>query len=329
MRIYFPLILILIFFTSCDDGEIIVTTFDFEEDTFEMCSNGRSKLLYHINSEIVNESLTIQVSGNNFSADDQLLINAPTSFTLPLADNVLPSFPVILNTTNVIVYRTYDAPVPTTGYFCSNIPPSTPNVIQEYRSVGGELVFRTNVLYNQTNQVLDHDGDGIPSVEEGMDILLDTDGDRIPDYLDLDDDGDNVRTTAERAAATGDPTVGIYLDTDEDGVPNYLDQDDDQDGIPTLLEVTEAKQDPRENFNAANTLRRYLDQFTTERYAGELTFAIENVIPVRYVTTVTARNLMLKNVSGDGEEISFVTKELGSFVPGTAASLLILPPVVE
>ncbi len=61
----------------------------------------------------------------------------------------------------------------------------------------------------------DIDGDGIVGND-------DTDGDRVPDYLDPDDDGDGVLTKEEDANGDGDPRND---DTDGDGIPDYLDKD--------------------------------------------------------------------------------------------------------
>ncbi len=55
----------------------------------------------------------------------------------------------------------------------------------------------------------------------------DTDGDGIRDYLDDDDDGDDVPTDAEY-----DSEVSAR-DFDSDGKPDHLDADDDDDGVPT------------------------------------------------------------------------------------------------
>jgi hypothetical protein len=173
--------------------------------------------------------------------------------------------------------------------------------------VGGTAVI-TTFIRNET----DHDGDGVPSLEEGMNTGQDTDGDGIPDYLDVDDDGDNVRTSVEIATGAGDPTAGGYRDTDEDGIPNYLDTDDDGDGIPTRREVTAQQQDPTKNLNAGG-IPWYLDSFTTNRYDGEIQFVIENVIRRRYQSTVEIENLKLKNQAGDEEEISFTRYNLGFY----------------
>ena len=137
MRKLSCLIVLLFLFSSCDDGEIIVTTFDFEEETFELCSNGRDKFLYHVKNEDIFETLTLQLNSAQFALGDDQLVLTEETVRVSLSGN------------NEITYRTYDAAVPTArnAYFCSLNPPSTPSVLQEYRSVGGTVIIRS-VLIN-------------------------------------------------------------------------------------------------------------------------------------------------------------------------------------
>lgn len=311
MRVYLGLIFLVMLCTSCDDGEIIVTTFDFDEENLQMCSSDtRNKVLYHINNLNVFETLSLELSNNLFTQEDQVLTVSENPISIPLSGN------------NRIVYRTYNDAVPD-NYFCRDIPPATPTVLQEYESVGGTVIITTSEIFTTIRDgILDHDGDGVPSEEEGMNEGQDTDGDGIPDYLDLDDDGDNVPTSIERITNADDPTADGYRDTDEDGVPNYLDPDDDGDGVPTRLEVTEENLFPAQNQNAGNTSPRYLDEFATDRFPGEPGDLIENTIPVRYRSDVVVQNLQLRNRGGDGEEISFTLKNLGSFTSGTVENII-------
>lgn len=317
MRLYSTLLmLVLTLLTSCDDGDIVITTFDFEEEAFDgMCSSQRNKVLYHINNGDVFETLTIQLSNNAFSTEEGRLIREAQNLSLPLNNNTIETIRIPLTGNNEIIYRTYDATVPN-DYFCRDIPPSTPRVLQEYRSVGGEIVITTSFQYNTQ----DHDGDGIPSVEEGMATLQDTDGDGIPDYLDADDDGDNVPTSIERQIRVDNPTEDGYPDSDEDGIPNYLDPDDDNDGIPTRREITAEQQDPTRVINDGGELPRYLDRFTSIRYDGPIEFSVTNNISVSYSSNIEARNLKLRNQGGDSEEISFTEKGFGIFRTGAVST---------
>ncbi len=81
----------------------------------------------------------------------------------------------------------------------------------------------------------DTDGDGIPdTVEIGPDPLnpVDTDGDGTPDHLETDSDADGIPDTVEAGTDPSDP-----LDVDGDGTPDYRDTDSDADGMPDTLEA--------------------------------------------------------------------------------------------
>ena len=66
----------------------------------------------------------------------------------------------------------------------------------------------------------------------------DTDGDGVPDSVDLDDDNDGILDTTEdhNIDGDGDPLTEP-LDSDGDGRPDHLDIDSDDDGIPDNVEA--------------------------------------------------------------------------------------------
>ena len=303
---YLCVLFLIVVFTSCNDGDIIVTSFDFENQELSVCGEGTSKVLYNINNENIFETISFTLSSSQLSIlDNVLTTNTDQPISLPLTGS------------NEIIYRTYDGTVPN-DYFCGVIPPSSPKVIEEFKSVGGTVVIST-IVRDET----DHDKDGILSVDEGMNEAnggRDTDGDGIPDYLDIDDDGDNVKTSVEIASAGDDPTADGYRDTDGDGIPNYLDPDDDDDGVPSKLEVTQANQDPASNFNEGG-IPKYLDIFSTDSF-DEADFVIKNKILVRFRSSIDIQNLKLKNQGGDGEEISFTTYNLGFFNSASVEAIL-------
>lgn len=86
------------------------------------------------------------------------------------------------------------------------------------------LVFKFELLQYEID---DHDGDGVPSYIEDYNMNLDvndedTDEDEIPDYFDVDDDGDGVATIFEDIDGDGDPTNDIGAN----GIPKYLDPEE-------------------------------------------------------------------------------------------------------
>ncbi|QOD60894.1 discoidin domain-containing protein [Polaribacter haliotis] len=101
---------------------------------------------------------------------------------------------------------------------------------------------------------LDSDGDGVPDtidIDDDNDGILDTvestvngtvynplgdeDGDLLPNYLDTRDDGTGDGSTTNYNDINGDGVADIF-DFDNDGVPNHLDLDADGDGIPDIIE---------------------------------------------------------------------------------------------
>jgi hypothetical protein len=267
-------------------------------------------VLYFIKNEEVFETISLKFSNPRLSPEDGILATDSTQ-----------TITFELNANNQVIYRTYDEAVPN-NYFCNDIPPGTPRVLEELISVGGTVNITT---ISQAVNALDHDGDGVPSLQEGMATEQDTDGDGIPDYLDIDDDGDNVPTRTEIANAGGDPSNPVYPDTDEDGTPDYLDPDDDGDGVPTKFEVTAEFQNPRapQNQNEAGEYR-YLNPLVAERFDGDLEFIVPNTISRRYLSSIVITNLQLQNQGENNEEVSFAIYRFGTFTSGSVN--VTLPP---
>lgn len=299
MKKLLPLFLLVVLTISCDDGDLIVTEFVFENQQLRHCSTGEAQVLYNVNNDETNESIAFIFTMNE---EEFLALENPVEIALGTQDR--------------IIYRTFDGAVD--AYYCSEIPPAAPRVLTEYMSTSGGTVTFTPVL----KTLDDHDGDGVPSAIEMGDSetdFPDTDGDGIPDYLDIDDDNDNVRTADEIDDAAQN-TLDRYFDTDGDGIPDYLDPDDDGDGTPTRNEDKDEDGNPindRNDEGVSNYLNpEILDPFPAETY-------LTNTISQSYRIEVGVQNLTLQNQSGDGEEITMLNYILGYF--DTPASTITLP----
>ncbi len=293
---------------SCDDGEIVLENLDFENSTIDFC-NGPSNskdVVYAYKNDGTFESFSVEINNDILQTDEDGKIITPEEDLIR----------VNLNTQGQATYRIYSSEIPN-DYFCDVVPPSNVNIQQEWVSSDGAIMF-IQVDFADIEGNSDADGDGLSNIEENYRAqpLQDTDNDGIPDYLDIDDDNDNVLTRNELEAGTDDPIVVIngkeFLDTDEDGTPDYLDDDDDGDGIPTRNEVNPGETDPRNNADV-DGLSNYRNEFNTEDDNPNETYP-DHDINRDYRYTIQITNLELNKTDGSDESIRFDRDfTLGSF----------------
>ena len=123
----------------------------------------------------------------------------------------------------------------------------------------GENGLANGVEISIDSGITDYDGDGMEDPQRN------SDGDRVPDFRDLDSDNDGILDVIEAGLTDsdldgrigrGDPDVdrdglaagaGVMPppDTDGDAVPDYRDLDSDNDGIPDVAEAS--RPDPDNN----------------------------------------------------------------------------------
>lgn len=204
---------------SCDDGDFIIEELSFDSTEID---NACGQLTLYKISDTGTEALILEIDGNDGSF-------------LSTIENQIDTTTFTINNTSVkVLYRIFDNKV-SGDYFCQNIPPTAPLVTEEWYARSGTIQVVTSLL--------EDDEDKIPYTDEGAVVLengtidkansQNTDGDAFPDYLDIDDDGDNVPTIEEIDIVDG---VVVFRDTDGDGIPNHLDPDDDNDGVLTIDE---------------------------------------------------------------------------------------------
>jgi len=226
---------------GCSDGDIIIVELDFE-DSFEQCG----ELVFYKTKENPSESLSIELNLNNIN-----------SFLNVDEDGVYVSSELAVT----FNYRTYDAALPN-NYFCSDVPSSAVTILSDEESTESTAVI--------TTLLIEDDNDGISASNEDIDEdgnldNDDTDGDGLPNYLDFDDDGDNVPTGSENPDPNNDGDLSDAQDTDEDGIPDYLDNDDDGDGVLTRdEEFSSADQNPTNDIDNASIGPDYLNDMFSE-----------------------------------------------------------------
>ena len=236
----FYILFCFVFLVACDDGDILSVDLVFDQE-LERCDNFEDYHLVYDTREDPSESLILVFPKNE---DNNALFTTPTPVGEPHT--------LDLSNSNIrFIYRTYNRELES-GDLCEIIPPATLSIIEDYEAGAGQVQI--------TVTVVDDDNDGIPTEFEGLageaypDGIYwdsqDTDDDGIPDYIDEDDDNDNVLTIDEIIQDDDDYSPLTHtLDTDGDVTYNHLDNDDDGDNVFTYLEDKDGDLNPRDPAN--------------------------------------------------------------------------------
>lgn len=286
MKKLFLYLVVISSLVSCDDGDIIVTTFDFDEVTLQNCGGAGGYLFYKIN-DASTESLSLRLG-----TTDQL-------FTESSVENF-----VLDESTNFVNYRVFNAEV-SSAYFCNQVPPTSPTIVDEYLATSGTATLTTATLLE--------DNDNVPFVDSDDDLAEgfgDLDNDLILNYYDEDDDGDNVPTIneldTENADGDNDPLTNPK-DTDGDGTPDYLDTDDDGDGVPTIDEAN-GTLDPLNYSTDPSGLPNFLNKSISEAvqvesyyehtytFESNISLLLENIVLNNGTETITRESLSMGDI---------------------------------
>ncbi|PKG42325.1 hypothetical protein [Psychroflexus sp. MES1-P1E] len=313
MQRLFLVSIICLFLFSCDDGDIIVSDFNFDQNSaLNLCEFEGDRKVLHIVTES-NEAISL-IFDQNILENVENVINPET-------------FSVTIDNSNRVNYRRLNGSVDSNIYFCQEIPPSEPTVIEEFTSTtGGNVEF---TITRTSDSGVDTDGDGIDDIDEqgpDNDIFnYDTDGDGLPNFLDIDDDNDNVLTNVEIEI---DIDFGIELDTDGDGIPDYLDPDDDGDGVVTRYEDLNAFEEgttsrpvlnPLNDDTNDNGIPNYLDETVFESLVIDI--FRENRVSRQFNITVVFNNITLENITTQ-RTIRLNSQGFGVFTFGTNDEVL-------
>lgn len=263
----------LLSFYTCDDGDVIDVAFDFD-DTFQAC--GETHLVFYKTKNDPSESLS-------------MLINSLTLETIL----GFKGTDTTITKSGTFNYRTYNNATLPTNLFCSDVPSSDIKIAQDYQSTSTAII---------TASLTEDDNDGIPAELEDLnnngDLTDDdSDGDGIPNYLDEDDDGDNVLTKSEKPDPNGDGDLSDAQDTDSDGTPDYLDNDDDADGVLTRDEENQSPDKNPTNDISLNGIPDYLNPEVLSTV--QATAFREHIIYKTYLVSLTVTGISLEILSQD------------------------------
>jgi hypothetical protein len=117
---------ILSVFSSCDDGDLIITSFDFEDQTLQICGGETAVVFFKINND-AQESIALNIAGSS-----EIFLQET------IAD-------INLSTSNFVTYRKFNGDVDN-SYFCASIPPVAPIVSVEYLAESGIATLNNTLV---------------------------------------------------------------------------------------------------------------------------------------------------------------------------------------
>ncbi|MBQ0735483.1 hypothetical protein [Aquimarina celericrescens] len=298
MKKLFSFLLLVSILFSCDDGDIIITGFEFDDAPLEIC-NGSAE----------NEFVFFKINTAN---NEAISFNFVDTTYLDTAVTETPIIIDLSENMGSLIYRQFNVTI-TNDYYCSNVPSSDIIVTEQLRAVSGIAEITVQIA-------TEDDQDGIPAEDEDLNGNGnleddDTDGDGIPNYKDQDDDDDNILTSVE--LENGLPENDDPLDTDGDGIPDYLDADDDNDGTPTINEDIDGDGNPRnDNTDAADDddIFNYLDPDTSERNDNVTPSPDNTTVLTTYRTTVDINTIIFDgdNENFEDDNFSFGFRDVNS-----------------
>ena len=125
MRRFFGLLILILVFNGCDDGNLFLQTINFETATTQSCSD--NNIIYKLNNK---EALLLEIPSASFQ-NEPTLAGEPTKISI--------------GGTNRVVYRFYNGVVATTN-ICETIQPANPTVIDQWTATGGTIQIITTAI---------------------------------------------------------------------------------------------------------------------------------------------------------------------------------------
>lgn len=122
------IVFVLIFVWSCDDGDIDIAGFEFEEEV-NVCGE---YTLYRLSNNGAKEALIVTLT------DAQI------------RDSEEPVAPVNVSLTGAytVTDRVFDKEVDK-NYFCQAVPPTEPKVKKDWRGVSGKILVSNEAVFNE------------------------------------------------------------------------------------------------------------------------------------------------------------------------------------
>lgn len=129
------LFLFLVFGLSCNDGNIDISSFEFEDEV-TICGS-ETYTLYRLSTDGQREALIVTLNELQIRKDEDIVL--PVSVTI--------------DGQYTVTYRLFDDQL-TDDYFCAAVPPIEPNVLKDWRGVSGAIIVENQPIYDTDGLML-------------------------------------------------------------------------------------------------------------------------------------------------------------------------------
>ncbi|NHN24362.1 hypothetical protein FIA58_001630 [Flavobacterium jejuense] len=138
MKKILVLLLAIVTISSCDDGDITLESFNFEDQEIQECTD--NNLIFKTKNE---ELLLISLTDEQFD----IAFEATPTVDSPRI--------ITISGSNEVIYRKYTGTVSNLTV-CATVPVSSPTVLKEWKATGGTISIETNEVLNSSNEVVSH-----------------------------------------------------------------------------------------------------------------------------------------------------------------------------
>jgi hypothetical protein len=135
MKRFIGLLVCILLFNSCDDGDIKLDTFNFDPAAA-------------INDCDVNNGLFFKVKNN-----EALILKTPISTFANVVTAANTPRTLLISSTNQVVYRLFNSII-SSAYFCASFPPASPTVEDEWNAAYG-VTDTSGLIEVTTTAILD------------------------------------------------------------------------------------------------------------------------------------------------------------------------------
>ncbi|GMN09387.1 hypothetical protein MTsPCn9_01570 [Croceitalea sp. MTPC9] len=146
-----------IVFLACSDGDLQIETLDFDSVNVQNCGtlNSSTEIFFKINGD---EALILDLPSGDLNNGNSVTDTTTTESTIPSQSQ--------------LTYRIFSDNV-SSSYFCDDIPPSTPTVIEEIDAQEGLVIIKS--IANSDSTAINH------IIELSGITLINSNGERITD----------------------------------------------------------------------------------------------------------------------------------------------------